>query len=482
MNPVMTRSKQIARALFCLAALCFIPAACSNVDSPSRGGNGVDSNSLTHVTITPVSGVAATRSIVVAGTIHGQFDTRLGAPYSFAIILDGVPETQPSAPYGFTLDAPTIFARQTDGSLEYSTMVRGLIASGTHTVVVRVTDSIGVADSAIVHISTSIPSAKYAASLLVPLMGDTLATAAAINGSGTVLGASYGAGGRGRLVTWQSGGAPSTVAQSDTNSIVAASINDRGDVLATIYSIGGSFPCRKAFIKPAGGSPVIVDPASPCQTTAIDINNSGSVLLGGVNGNSGPYESGVYTEQLRTQLTAINDLGAYVGRHVNLNGGADPAYFRFPGIDAPSAGSDVTPVSGVVSSVVSKPPQADGGVVAINNHNHAIEYVTPPLAAQTSWHLIDANAKKTSLRPALGGYNTGFQVLSLNDQDVVLAWDADVSTGFLSTNGNVMRIQVVTPGVTLVGVVSINNANLILARARVDGRPGVVAVLLMPTT
>jgi hypothetical protein len=440
----------------------------------------------TRVTITPVPAPVATRSIAIAGTIHGQINAKTGAPYSFSVVLDGVEERPPapsygnsSSEYGQTTDAPTIFVRKPDGGLEYYSTMRGLVPNGTHTIIVRVRDSTGVIDSAVTRIVTNVPDVSYTARLLLPADGDTATLAAAVNASGTVLGTTIGDGGRGRLVTWQDDRPPAVIAESDTNSFVAASINDRGDALATIYTGTGPFACTKAFIKPVGSSPVVIDPGFPCRTRGVDINNSRSVLLAGLNSDYGLYENGVYTEQTRTWLTAINDAGAYVGRYFGVYGGSSPAYFRFPGIEAPRPGSSIAPSTAAIGNAV---PQSDGGAVAINNRNHAVEFNTPALAVETSWQLVRGDGPPISFRPALGGYDGGFTVLSLNNGDVALAWAAASSTAFLWANGGASRVKIVSPGVTLVGVQAINDANAILALARVEGRSGIVPVLLIPTS
>jgi hypothetical protein len=461
--------------------LAWLGTACSDTSTlplgPPHGAR---------VTITPVSAPVATRSLAIAGTIRGQINTRIGAPYSFSVVLDGAEERPPgvtsgssSTEYGKTTDAPTIFVRKPDGSLEYYSTMRGIVPNGTHTVVVRVSDSVGVVDSAVTQITTQVPDVRYVAKLLLPVAGDTAALASALNATGNVLGTTIGGGGRGRLVTWQGDAPPTVIAEFDTSSLVAASMNDRGDVLATISTGTGPFACTKAFIKPVGATPIIIDPAFPCRTRAIDINNVGSVLLAGLNSDYGLYENGVYTEHARTWVVAINDAGAYVGRYFSVYGDVRPAYFRFPGIAPPPPGSSIAPSAATIASAV---PVSNGGVLAINNRNHAVEFNTPALAVETSWQLVRADGPPISFRPALGGYDGGFEVLSLNNQDVALAWAANSSTAFLWANGRASRVQVVSPGVALVGVQAINDANAILGRARVEGHSGVVAVLLIPAT
>ena len=158
----LSRVAQVAQ----VAMLSWLSTACSDTSTlplgPPHGAR---------VTITPVPAPVATRSLAIAGTIRGQINTRIGAPYSFSVVLDGVEERPPratygnsSSEYGQTTDAPTIFVRKPDGSLEYYSTMRGIVPNGAHTIVVRVSDSVGVVDSAVTQITTQVPVSIVAGS------------------------------------------------------------------------------------------------------------------------------------------------------------------------------------------------------------------------------------------------------------------------------------------------------------------------------
>jgi len=120
----------------------------------------------TRVTITPVPDPVATRSIAIAGVIRGDIDTKLGAPYAFDVLLDGVSEKYSSAPYGYREDSPAILVPKPDGTLEFYVTMRGLVANGTHTIEVRVADAASLADSAVTQVVTNVPDVAYTAESL----------------------------------------------------------------------------------------------------------------------------------------------------------------------------------------------------------------------------------------------------------------------------------------------------------------------------
>jgi hypothetical protein len=415
----------------------------------------------TRVRINPVNAPVATRSIAIGGTIRGQFDSKANAPYSFAVFLDGVKETA-AAPNAYVVDAPYIFVRKA--------------ADGIHTIVVRVTDANGLADSAVTQIETRVPDAMYIATILPLPTGDVSATATAINQSGTVLGTGVGADGRRHLITWRQG-VPSVIARSDTASIVAAAINDNGDVVGTMITPGRYNDCFRGFIQLAGRAPSITEVAYPCITFGTDINNGGSIVLGGVNGGSGVLENGAFTLFGRTSLSSINGLGAAAGRTFGVYGGTYAAYYRVPGRPAPI---DAAPLVGAMSAQSSQ-PVSDGGAEAINNRMSSVEWYNPPSSGPTSWNLRHGDGTVASLRPGLAGYNTGFSFAALTNDDVVLAFDAATTSWFLWSNGAVSRVHVVTPGMTITSLGRMNDAKQIVGAARLDGQVGTNPVLLTPS-
>jgi hypothetical protein len=430
----------------------------------------------TRVTITPVPDPVATRSIAIAGVLRGEIDTKLGAPYSFDVFLDGVQEKYSSPPYGYRQDSPMIFVPKPDGSLEFYATMRGLVSNGAHTVAVRVTDAAGLADSATTRVVTSVPDVMYAAELLPLPPGDTSGFAASINSSGAILGTAAGADGQRHLVVWRQGVA-SVVARSDTISFDSGSINDNGDIAATIITRGVSIPCRKAYVLRVGQSPIIADPAYPCQTTGADINNAGSVVMWGVNGTSGVFENGAYTELPRTLLLAINDLGAAVGQHFDEYGPVWPAYYRFSGIS-----TAVTDMRAPASSAATlqMPPQPTGSAVAVNNRMHAVEWTKAPLDNVASWSLRQADGPLISFRPTLAGYNTDVTIVALSNDDVALAWDSTVSTAFFWQNGRASRLKVITPGITISYIRAMNDARVIIGMGHVGGKSGQEPIVLRP--
>jgi hypothetical protein len=428
----------------------------------------------TRVAITPVPDPVATRSIAIAGVIRGEIDTKLGAPYAFDVLLDGVSEKYSSAPYGYREDSPAIFVPKPEGTLEFYVTMRGLVANGTHTIEVRVADAAGLADSAVTQVVTNVPDVAYTAELLPLPPGDTLGFAVAINSSGAILGKTVGADGQYHLVVWRQGVA-SVVARSDTISFDAGSINDNGDIAATIITRGVSVPCRKAYVLRVGQSPMIADPAYPCQTTGADINNGGSVVMWGVNGVSGVFENGAYTELPQTLLLAINDLGAAVGSYRDVYGPVYPAYYRFPGMSKSVADARAAASS---AATLEMPPLPTGSAVAVNNRMHAVEWTKTPLGQIASWNLRQADGPLISFRPTLAGYNTDVTIVALSNDDVALAWDAGVSTAFFWQSGRASRLKVITPGITIADIRAMNDSRVIIGRGRVEGKS--VPIVLRP--
>ena len=111
---------------------------------------------------------------------------------------------------------------------------------------------------------------------------------------------------------------------------------------------------------------------------------------------------------------------------------------------------------------------------------HAVEWTKTPLGAIASWNLRRADGPVISFRPALAGYNTDVTIAALTNEDVALAWDSSVATAFLWEGGRASRVNVVTPGITITSIRTMNDARVIIGTGRVEGKAGQVPVILRP--
>ena len=205
------------------------------------------------------------------------------------------------APFSWSIDAPDT------------------IGVGSHDVIIRVYDAVGLVSSTRAHFVSAMPARSYGMLVLTGL-GGADGSASALNRLGDVAGWSFDPAGRRHAMIWRNG-TPEMLAAADTLDTWANAINDRGDVAGAAMTTTAL--CTRPALWQSGTMRIIGDgPLSTCMLgQAIAINSGGTTLVS-AGGYGYLVQEGVVTTLPFEYPYALNDRGQVVGQ----SAGSEAAY------------------------------------------------------------------------------------------------------------------------------------------------------------
>lgn len=339
------------------------------------------------------------------------------------------------------------------------------LASGSHALLLRLHDEMGIADTLAARFVTHVQPKRYSVTALPGLSGPD-SDALDVNASGQVAGWAMDATGATRAVLWTNDVVARLPTSTTTHSSQALALNATGETVGFVNDTSGAVICMRAIRWRNATWEYAGVGGDPCGQKAMDINAGGDIVVdrlknvfylpGSITGWI--VRAGVATAFLQVVPADINDAGILVGRSFQSYG--DTYYYGPksipPRFRPPSNGG-----------------HPGGAYVGINNQAQLLGSY-----AESRFFTHTPGVEATDLNP----YLANATLVRLTQNGAVLAFDEPTHTAYFWRANRTSRVTLATPGWRLDKVTGMNDNGRIVGHATelVTGRTAAVALDPLP--